>query len=74
MSAFIVDILPFGFVLLFPAFDARHPSSLLHVDTAMAPDRLISAGLRWPAGRYSTNEEKIALGRDMIKRMSAFPE
>jgi predicted permease len=47
--------------------------ALLHVDTGMTPDRLVSAGLRWPVGRYSTNEEKVALGRVIIDRISALP-
>ena len=47
--------------------------ALLHVDTGMTPDRLLSANLRWPVSRYSTNQEKVALGRQITERLSALP-
>jgi macrolide transport system ATP-binding/permease protein len=47
--------------------------ALLHVDTGMTPDRLVSATLRWPVGRYASDEEKLALGREITERISALP-
>lgn len=47
--------------------------ALLHIDTGMRPDHLASVGLHWPPARYSSDEEKIALGRRIVERISALP-
>jgi len=47
--------------------------TLLHVDTGMRPDQLASVGLHWPPARYSSDEEKVALGRQIVERISPLP-
>jgi macrolide transport system ATP-binding/permease protein len=47
--------------------------ALLRVETGMRPDHLASVGLHWPPARYSSDEEKVALGRRIVERISALP-
>lgn len=46
---------------------------LLHVDTGMNPDHLASVDLKWPIARYSYDDEKVALGRQIVEKVSALP-
>jgi predicted permease len=47
--------------------------ALLHVDTGMTPDHLASVALHWPPAHYSSGEEKVVLGRQIVERISAIP-
>src|SRR5262249_7194908 len=42
---------------------------LLHVDLGMNPDHLASVVLQWPRARYSSDEEKTALARQIVERI-----
>ena len=46
---------------------------LLHVDTGMKPDHLASIGLKWPLTRYSSDSKRVALGRQIVEKISALP-
>ena len=46
---------------------------LLHVDTGMKSDHLASVDLKWPLPRYSSDIEKVALGREIVEKISALP-
>jgi len=46
---------------------------LLHVDTGMSTDRLASVQVDWPPGRYSTDDQEVALERRALAAISALP-
>lgn len=46
---------------------------LLHVDTGMRPDHLASVQVDWPDGRYSADEQVVALERRTLREVSALP-
>ena len=46
---------------------------LLHVDTGMQPDHLASVQVNWAPGRYSADEEMIALERRILNQVSLLP-
>ena len=52
---------------------AKSLYSLLHVDTGMQPDHLASVGLHWPPAHYASDEELIALERQVVTRISTLP-
>lgn len=47
--------------------------TLLHVDTGMRPDHLAALGLNWPPARYSSDEQKVALERQIVEQVSVLP-
>ena len=61
-------VLMTGAVLL-----GRSLYSLLHIDMGMRPEQLVSAALHWPPTRYSSDEEKCALARRIVRETSALP-
>jgi macrolide transport system ATP-binding/permease protein len=48
-------------------------NSLLRVQTGMKLDGLASVDLKWAIARYSSDGEKVALGREILARISALP-
>jgi predicted permease len=48
-------------------------SALLHAQTGMKLDGLASVDLKWPMARYSSDAEKVALGREIEEKISALP-
>jgi predicted permease len=47
--------------------------ALLHVQTGMNLDGLAATGLRWPLGRYASDSEQVALGRETMAKIAALP-
>lgn len=47
--------------------------SLLRVDTGIQTDGLATAGLRWSQGNYATKDAQVALGRQIVGRISVLP-
>jgi predicted permease len=47
--------------------------SLLHVRTGMKLEGLASVDLKWPLARYATDDEKVALEREVMAKMAALP-
>ena len=48
-------------------------NALLHVQTGMKLDGLASVDLKWPLARYSSDGEKVALGREIRAKIAALP-
>jgi predicted permease len=48
-------------------------NALLHVQTGMKLDGLASVDLKWPLARYSSDAEKVALGREIVTKIAALP-
>jgi predicted permease len=46
---------------------------LLHVDVGLEPDHLASMGISAPVATYSTSELRVALGREVVERVSQLP-
>jgi predicted permease len=46
---------------------------VLHVDLGLEPDHLLSMGISAPVATYSTNELRVALGREVVERVSRLP-
>ena len=52
---------------------ARSVYLLLHVDLGFDSTHVLTANTTWAPGRYESDAEKIALGREIIERVSALP-
>jgi predicted permease len=48
-------------------------NALLQVQTGMRLDGLASVDLKWPLARYSSDGEKVALGREIMAKIAALP-
>ena len=48
-------------------------NALLHVQTGMKLDGLASVDLKWPLARYASDIQKVALGREIVEKISALP-
>jgi hypothetical protein len=48
-------------------------NALLHVQTGMNLDGLASVDLKWAMARYSSDGEKVALGREIVAKITALP-
>jgi predicted permease len=72
-SLVIVEVALAMVLMTGAALLSKSLSALLHVQTGMKLDGLAAVDLKWPMARYASDGEKVALGHEIMEKISALP-